>query len=187
CRRDLRPCRSFSVAACRGCRDCRAARPLHPESLGHRLMKFKTVLLAGASLLAMTTHAWSFEALGSLLISALISIPGGIAILPVASAAAIGQAVVGAALVAANIAATFMRRKPSINPGEFKSTFEETGNQSEIRAIGRVRVGGLKVFGNTKGLNRYRVIAHAKGVWTASEEHYLGGREVTVESNGAVS
>lgn len=150
-------------------------------------MKLKTILLAGASLLAMTTHAWSFEVIGSLLISAFISIPGGIAILPVASAAAIGQAVVGAALVAANIAASFMRRKPSINPGEFKNTFEETGNQSEIRAIGRVRVGGLKVFGNTKGLNRYRVIAHTKGLWTASEEHYLGGREVTVEANGEVS
>lgn len=150
-------------------------------------MKLKTVLLAGASLLAMTTHAWSFEMLGSLIISALISVPGGIAILPVASAAAIGQAVVGAALLAANIATAFMQRKPSINPGEFKNTFEDTGNQSEIRAIGRVRVGGLKVFGNTKGLNRYRLIAHTKGLWTATEEHYLGGREVTVEEDGAVS
>jgi len=150
-------------------------------------MKLKTILLAGASLLAMTTHAWSFEMLGSLIISALISVPGGIAILPVASAAAIGQAVVGAALVAANIAASFMQRRPSINPGEMKSTFEDTGNQSEIRAIGRVRVGGLKVFGNTKGLNRYRLIAHTKGLWSGTEEHYLGGREITFEDDGQVS
>lgn len=150
-------------------------------------MKLKTVLLAGASLLAMTTHAWSFEVLGSLLISAIMAVPGGIAILPVASAAAIGQAVVGVALVAANIAASFMQRRPSINPSEFKNTFEETGNQSEIRAIGRVRVGGLKVFGNTKGLNRYRLIAHTKGIWSGTEEHYLGGREITVESDGQVS
>lgn len=147
----------------------------------------KTVLLAGASLLAMTSHAWSFEMLGSLIISAMVAIPGGIAILPVASAAVIGQAVVGAALLAANIAASFMQRRPSINPGDFKNTFEDTGNQSEIRAIGRVRVGGLKVFGNTRGKDRYRLIAHTKGRWTGTEEHYLGGREVTVETDGSIS
>lgn len=150
-------------------------------------MKLKTVLLAGASLLAMTSHAWSFEMLGSLIISAFLAVPGGIAILPVASAAAIGQAVVGVALLAANIATSFMQRRPAVNPGEFKNTFEDTGSQSEIRAIGRVRVGGLKVFGNTKGLNRYRLIAHTKGRWSGTEEHFLGGREVTVEEDGAVS
>lgn len=150
-------------------------------------MKLKTILLAGASLLAMTSHAWSFEMLGSLIISAFLAVPGGIAILPVASAAAIGQAVVGVALLAANIATSFMQRRPAVNPGEFKNTFEDTGSQSEIRAVGRVRAGGLKVFGNTKGLDRYRLIAHARGRWSATEEHFLGGREVTVEDDGAVS
>ena len=150
-------------------------------------MKLKTVLLAGASLLAMTTHAWSFEMLGSLIITAFLAVPGGIAILPIASAAAIGQAVVGAALLAANIATAFMQRRPSIDPGQFKGTFEDTGNQSEIRAIGRVRVGGLRVFGNTKGLNRYRLIAHAKGRWTATEEHFLGGREIAVDPDGTIT
>lgn len=147
----------------------------------------KIALLSGVSLLAMTSHAFALEAVGSLVISALLAVPGGASLLPVASAAVIGQQVVGAAIVAANIAMSFTRRTPTINPGEYKNTFEETGNQSEIRAIGRVRTGGLRIFGNTNGLNRYRLIAHTKGRWTATEEHWLGGREVVVDDNGAVS
>lgn len=78
-------------------------------------------------------------------------------------------------------------RQQKIDPGQFKNVFEDAGNQSEVRAIGRVRVGGLKAFGNTAGTNRYRLICHVKGRWTATEEHYLGGREVTVETDGRVS
>lgn len=147
----------------------------------------KTMVLAGVSLLALTTHAFAFEAIGSLIISALIAVPGGIAILPAASAAAIGSFVVGAGLVALNFASGLFGQKQKIDPGQYKNTFKDSANQSEIRAIGRVRVGGLKAFGNTTGKSCYRLICHTKGKWTATEEHFLGGREITVDDDGYVS
>lgn len=148
----------------------------------------RTPALGIVLLFALTTHAFAFEALGSLIISALMAVPGGIALLPIASAAAIGSFVFGAGVVVLNIAASaFLGKQQKIDPGQFKNVFEDTGTQSEVRAIGRVRVGGLKAFGNTAGFNRYRLICHAKGRWTATEEHFLGGREVTVEPNGYVS
>ncbi|WP_459077765.1 phage tail protein [Mesorhizobium sp. A623] len=103
------------------------------------------------------------------------------------SAAVIGNAVIGAALIGASLLSSVLGRTPKINPGDFKSTFE-TGDSSEIRAVGRVRVGGLKAFGNTKsGTDRFRLICHTRGKVSAVEAHYLGGREVTVEADGQVS
>ena len=123
---------------------------------------------------------------GSFVISSLLSVGAG-GILPAVSAAAIGNAVIGAAIIGASLLSSVLGRAPKINPGDFKSTFE-TGDSSEIRAVGRVRVGGLKAFGNTKsGTGRYRLICHTRGKVSAVEAHYLGGREVTVESDGQVS
>lgn len=152
------------------------------------MKSMRILALGGVSLLALTTHAFALEAIGSFIISALMAVPGGIALLPVASAATIGSLVVGAGLVALNVASGLLgRQQQRIDPGQFKNVFEDTGSQSEVRAIGRVRVGGLKAFGNTSGYFRYRLICHVKGRWTATEEHFLGGREVTVEANGLVS
>lgn len=142
--------------------------------------------LTCTALIAAGSPAFAFEAIGSLVISSLLSV-GAAGILPVASAAVIGQAVIGAALVGASLLQSVLGRAPKINPGDFKSTFQ-TGDSSEIRAVGRVRVGGLKAFGNThNGTDRYRLICHTKGRAGVVENHYLGGREVTVESDGQVS
>lgn len=148
------------------------------------------IRLLGAILMASTALISPAIAdpisIGSFVISGLLSAGAG-GLLPAVSAATIGYAVLGAAALAVNIAsAAFMNRRPKIDPGEFKNVFE-TGESSELRAIGRVRVAGLQAFGNTVGVDRYRLICHVKGPWTATEEHYLGGREVVVDSDGAVS
>lgn len=147
----------------------------------------RKLLLAGVCLPAMVTYAAADPvSIGSFVISSLLSVGAG-GILPVVSAAAIGNAVIGAAVIGASLISSVLGRAPKINPGDFKSTFE-TGDSSEIRAVGRVRVGGLKAFGNTKsGTDRYRLICHTRGRVSAVEAHYLGGREVTVESTGEVS
>lgn len=150
------------------------------------MKRIKLAALAGVSLLAMTIPALSDPvSIGSFVISSLLSV-GGAGLLPAVSAAAIGNFVLGAAVIGANILTSALNRPPKVNPGEYKNVFE-TGESSELRAVGRVRIGGLKAFGNTIGLDRYRVIAHTKGVWTATEEHFLGGREVTVDPDGSVS
>lgn len=151
-------------------------------------MKFiKSLMLAGVCLPAMVTYAAADPvSIGSFVISSLMSV-GAAGILPAVSAATIGSAVLGAAIIGANILSSVLGRSPKINPGDFKSTFE-TGDSSEIRAVGRVRVGGLKAFGNTKsGTDRYRLICHTRGKASAVEAHFLGGREVTVEADGQVS
>lgn len=84
------------------------------------------------------------------------------------------------------ISGAFGQQQQRVDPGQYKSTFENS-ESSEVNAIGRVGLGGLKVFGNTKGLNRYRLIAHARGPLKAIEAFKLGGREVTIEPNGDVS
>ncbi|EHK56811.1 phage tail protein [Allomesorhizobium alhagi] len=151
-------------------------------------MKFLKLVLLANICLPLTAVPASADpiSIGSFVISSLLSIGAG-GLLPAVSAAAIGNAVIGAAIIGASLLSSVLGEAPKINPGDFKSTFE-TGDSSEIRAVGRVRVGGLKAFGNTaSGTRRFRLICHTKGKTTAVEEHYLGGREVTVESDGAVS
>ncbi|MEP9374990.1 phage tail protein [Mesorhizobium sp. KR1-2] len=144
-------------------------------------------MLAGICLPALTSHAFADPvSIGSFVISALLSVGAG-SILPAVSAAVIGNVVIGAAVVGLSLLSSIRGQAPKIDPGQFKSTFE-SGDSSEIRAVGRVRVGGLKAFGNTSGgKNRYRLICHTRGKVTAVEQHFLGEREVKVEPNGAVS
>lgn len=143
----------------------------------------KAIILATVLLLGITGTAQADPGLiGFAVLSALL--PATTAITTFA-AYAVGYAV----LAAVSIGASFLAgafNKPSIQPQEYKNIFE-TGNSSELRAIGRVRIGGLKAFGNTTGFDRYRLICHTKGLWSATESHFLGGREVTVEADGAVS
>lgn len=148
---------------------------------------FRKLLLANVCVAFTAAPALADPiSIGSFVISSLLSVGAG-GILPAVSAAAIGNAVIGAAIIGASLLSSVLGRAPKINPGDFKSTFE-TGDSSEIRAVGRVRVGGLKAFGNTKsGTDRYRLICHTRGKATAVEQHYLGGREITVESDGQVS
>jgi hypothetical protein len=142
----------------------------------------KSLLMAGASLLAMTASAradFVFTPLTFALFAGplgAIASPGLIyAGLQVATAAALA---VGSALAG--------RQSQKIDPGQYKNTFEES-EASEVNAIGRVRLGGLKAFGNTREYDRYRLIWHCKGPLVAIENYHLGGREVTVEPDGIVS
>jgi hypothetical protein len=93
-------------------------------------------------------------------------------------------------LIAAGIGFSLLgsggKRQQTVDPGKSKNTFE-TAESAELRAIGRVRVGGVKLFGNTVGVDRFRLIAQCRGPIDAVEQHYLGGREVIVEQDGAVS
>ncbi|MDR7220363.1 phage tail protein [Aminobacter aminovorans] len=144
----------------------------------------KTWFLAGVSLLATTASAWADPIFTPIAFALFAGPLGG-----VLSFGAIytGIQLAAVAAVAGLQYALGANQQQNIDPGQFKNVFEDSGNQSEIRAIGRVRVGGLKAFGNTSNFNRYRLICHTKGKWTATEEHFLGGREVTVEADGTVS
>jgi len=89
-----------------------------------------------------------------------------------------GAVAVGSALVG--------RQRQKVDPGQFRNTFK-TADSSEVNAIGRVKLSGLLAFGNTAAFDRYRLILHAASRLIGIEQHYLGGREVTVEPDGNVS
>lgn len=76
--------------------------------------------------------------------------------------------------------------RQTINPSAGRSTFE-TSQSGVIRGIGRTRNGGVKFFGNTANADRMRLIGHSAGLIDGVEQHYLGGREVVVDPDGAVS
>lgn len=147
-------------------------------------MKFIVKLLAGgASLLAMTAYAQA-DFIITPIAFALFAGPLGGAL----SFAAIYtglQIAAFAAVVGAQLAIG-AQRKQKIDPGEMKNTFQET-ETSEFNAVGRVKLGGLKAFGNTRGGTIYRLIWHVKGPMVAIEEYFLGGYEVTVDADGRVS
>lgn len=93
---------------------------------------------------------------------------------------------VGTSLLASVLGRSGNKQQPQLDPSAGKNTFE-TSEAGEIRSIGRVRIGGVKVFGNTAALDRYRLIAHSRGPIDGVEEHFLGGRAVIVEADAAVS
>ena len=76
----------------------------------------------------------------------------------------------------------------TVDPGAAKGTFESS-NSPELNAVGRVRLGGLKAFGNTVEDRRYRLTLHCKGETDGYEEFFLGEREVIADhtGDGAVS
>jgi hypothetical protein len=102
--------------------------------------------------------------------------------------------VVGASYVAQQILAPSQQAGPAfssagrIDPGSAKSTFESSDGP-ELRAVGRVRLGGLKAFGNTRDEDRFRLILHCKGEIDGFEEFYFSGREIVadIDNDGAVS
>jgi len=102
----------------------------------------------------------------------------------------VGQAIGTALVVGASLLASAFNRpgkaRGAIDPSAARSTFE-TSQSGEIRCVGRVRIGGVKLFGNTALLDRWRLIGHCRGPISGVEEHYLGGKEVIVETDGRVS
>lgn len=147
-------------------------------------MKWIKVALAGCvSLLAMTAHAQADFVITPIAF-ALFAGPLG----AIASFAGIYtgiQIAAYAAVLGAQLALS-SRGQQKLDPGEWKNTFQEA-ETSEYNAVGRVKLGGLKAFGNTKGNAISRLIWHVKGPMVAAEQYFLGGREVTVEATGAVS
>lgn len=150
-------------------------------------MKFlKLCFVSGASFVAMTTHAHADPVSliataihGFLLSSTAIAATATGVIATVAANVIVGGALLGLSMLG--------RRQPgTVNPADAKGTFEG-GQSSVIEGLGRVRVGGMKAFGNTDGDTRWRLICRLQGVVDAVEEYYVGGREVTVEPNGDVS
>jgi hypothetical protein len=147
------------------------------------LKAFKTALLCGAAVLVAGPA--NAEPITLSIAFALFSGPLG----AIASFSAIYtglQIVAAAAVVGAQLAYGALS-KQKIQPQEYKNTFQEAPNQSEIRAVGRVRLGGLKVFGNTLGVNRYRLIGHCRGPWSKTEAFFLNGIEMVVDPDGTVS
>lgn len=102
----------------------------------------------------------------------------------------IGQAIGTALAVGGSLLVGALNRpkksRGAIDPSAARSTFE-TSQSGEIRCVGRARIGGIKIFGNTALLDRWRLIAHCRGAISGVEEHFLGGREVIVEADGRVS
>ncbi len=131
-----------------------------------------SIVLLGVNALLGTSLAAS---------TAILSI-GGTAVITIGSA-------IGGALALAGLAFSALLaggQGKMVDPGKLKGTFQSE-SAGRLRCIGRARVGGVQIFGNTKQANRYRLIAHSAGAIDAVEDHFLGGRSVTVESNGAVS
>lgn len=143
----------------------------------------KRLLAAGASVLAMTAYASADPiSIGYALFAGPL---GGIFSFG-ALVTASQVALYGIGFAVSAVSSALSRNRQTVDPGTYKNTFE-AGDSSEVNAIGRVGLGGLKAFGNTNGYDRYRLICHARGPLVAVEEYKLGGREVTVEEDGGVS
>lgn len=140
----------------------------------------KVALASCVSLLAMTAAAradFIFTPLTFLLFSGPLGAIAG----PGAIYAGL-QVAAFAGLAAAQLAFSGGQKN---DPGKIKNTFQEA-ETSEFNAVGRVRLGGLKAFGNTKAKIISRLIWHAKGPLIGIERWFLGGREVIIGDGGLV-
>lgn len=142
-------------------------------------------IVSVSALFAMVTPAAADPAsIGTLVITGINALAGtSIA----ASTSVFGLTTLGSLIGAATLtglaigaSALFGTGKPNINPTDAKKTF--TAEEGPvINAVGRVKLGGLKIYGNTNGYNRYRLIGHCDGVVVAVEAYWLGGREIIVD------
>ena len=156
----------------------------------------KRALLAGTAILAATTYAsadpvsLTIAGINAVLATAgASSITAGTALLSIGATTllTVGQAVGAAIAIGVGVLGSALAGgRKAIDPGQLKNTFE-TSESGRIRAVGRTRMAGLKIYGNTNSYDTYRLIGHCAGPTDGIEEHYLGGRSVTVEADGAVS
>lgn len=151
-------------------------------------MKSVRLLFAsGASFVAMATHAHADPVSliataihGFLLSSTAVAATAAGTIATIAANVIVGGAFVGLSLIGRQ------RQPGTVKPSDAKGTFE-SGESSVIEGLGRVRVGGLKAFGNTDGSTRWRLVCRLQGPIDAVEAYFVGGREVTVDPDGDVS
>lgn len=148
-------------------------------------MKLLRVLLAaGVSLGAMTAAARADPvSIGFFLFAGPLGGVFSFGALVTAAQVGLYAAAIGGSLLVSALA----NRQSRVDPGQYRNTFETAPENSEVNAIGRVRVSGLKIFGNTISTRRYRLIGHAASLLDGVETYELGGREVAVEPNGDVS
>lgn len=141
---------------------------------------WKFLLSAGGSYLAMTAHASADPiSIGFFLFAGPLGAAFSFGAL--VTAAQIGLYAIG--IGASLLVSSALSKSQKIDPGQYKNTFENSPEGSEINAIGRCRLGGVRTFGNTRNRDRYRLTCHAKGPMVAIEEYFLGGREVVVDSD----
>lgn len=151
-------------------------------------MKSVRLLFAsGASFVAMATHAHADPVSliataihGFLLSSTAVAATAAGTIATIAANVIVGGAFVGLSLIGRQ------RQPGTVKPSDAKGTFE-SGESSVIEGLGRVRVGGLKAFGNTDGSTRWRLVCRLQAPIDAVEAYFVGGREVTVDPDGDVS
>jgi len=147
------------------------------------MKRFTALLAAGASLLAMTAHAAADPvSIGFFLFAGPLGAVFSFGTLVTAAQIGLAALAIGAS-VASNLVG---RRDQTIDPGQYKNTFE-SAETSEINAGGLVMLGGVKAFGNTAGTDRYRLILHCKGRLDGIVEYRIGGRTVITEDNGDVT
>lgn len=149
-------------------------------------MRNNQYTLAIVFLLFSSATAHSAVAVGSHIAFALFQ--AGIATtFTYASIALIGSVAIGAASTGLSSLLAPSGELGSFNPGEFKQNFDNPEGP-EIRAVGRVRLGGLFNFRNTNGFYTYRSVLQCRGPIDQIENYYIGGREVVVDTNngGAV-
>ncbi|MBN7755545.1 hypothetical protein JYP46_01800 [Nitratireductor aquimarinus] len=141
---------------------------------------WKFLLSAGGSYLAMTAHASADPiSIGFFLFAGPLGAAFSFGAL--VTAAQIGLYAIG--IGASLLVSSALSKSQKIDPGQYKNTFEISPEGSEINAIGRCRLGGVRTFGNTRNRDRFRLTCHAKGPMVAIEEYFLGGREVVVDSD----
>ncbi len=151
------------------------------------MKSLRLLFASGASFVAMSAdaHADPISLIataihGFLLSSTAVAATAAGTIATIAANVIVGGALVGLSLVG--------RQRPTgtVKAADAKGTFE-SGESSVIEGLGRVRVGGLKAFGNTDGATRWRMVCRLQGPIDAVESYFVGGREVTVDPDGGVS
>lgn len=143
----------------------------------------KLLLTATTSWLALSGAAQAAVTLGF----ALFAGPLG-SVFSFSALVTAAQVAIAAIPSALSLGIQLLNRPKAQDPGAFKQTFQ-IGEAEEIRAVGRVRIGGVLAFANStgSGSDDYRIYLHCKGRISAVEKYWLGGREVTVDASGAVS
>lgn len=146
-------------------------------------MRFKTVLMASASLLAMSAHAHAMPALPAAF--ALIGGAGffGTGALTIAGLS-VGAFLTTAFSIGSAIVSALSQKKP--NTKAIKQTSQ--GSEGPGRyAFGRLEADAQIAFASTTGYFISRWLLHAFGPMDGVETYFYDGREITVEPDGYVS
>lgn len=152
------------------------------------MTSLRLLFASGASFVAMTTdaHADPVSLIATAIHGFLLSSTAVAATAAGTIATIAANVLVGGALVGLSLFGAGQQRTGTVNAADAKGTFE-SGESSVIEGLGRVRVGGLKAFGNTDGSTRWRLVCRLQGPIDAIEAYFVGGREVTVDPDGDVS